>query len=553
MSFSNSPLATYTKLSPNHSGKRTHVIDRITPHCVVGQLRIENLATCFQDTSVKASCNYGIGLDGTIGLIVEEKNRSWCSSSGSNDQRAVTIECASGAKFPYEFYTVVFDTLVKLCVDICHRNGKTKLLWLGDKDTTLAYEPMADEMVLTCHRWFAPKECPGDWLIEREAELAMRVNEELKKLKPVEEDHLHGTQATVLAKLDNNQVVAKMGPLFTADQKETGILASVSMAQFILESGFGSSELAQGANNLFGMKTSLSGNTWAGSTWDGKSVYGKETLEEVNGKYVTIVADFRRYCCIEDGIADHSAYLLGAKKNATQLRYEGLKGCADYRKALQILKDGGYATDSAYVDKLCRVVEQWNLTKFDLQAQEPQTNLYRVRKTWDDAKSQIGAFGILENAKNVADSNPGYSVFDYQGNKIYPEESASYIEYTVVKGDSLWLIAEKFLQSGARYNEIKVYNGLTTNTINIGQILRIPVSVTSQKPAEETKWVPKKGDVVKIEAGATWYAGQKISSWVINKTWYIASISGDRAVIGKSTDGLNNVQSPINVKFLKKA
>ena len=137
MSFTNSPLATYKLLSPNHSGQRTHVIDRITPHCVVGQLKIENLANCFQPVSREASCNYGIGLDGTIGLIVEEKNRSWCTSSGSNDQRAVTIECASGAKYPYAFNDVVYQKLIDLCVDICYRNGKTKLLWLGTKDKTL--------------------------------------------------------------------------------------------------------------------------------------------------------------------------------------------------------------------------------------------------------------------------------------------------------------------------------------------------------------------------------------------------------------------------------
>ena len=160
MGYSNSPLVCYTGLSPNHSGQRTHSIDRITPHCVVGQLSCETICACFPQGR-NASCNYGIGSDGRISLCVEEKNRSWCSSSNANDQRAVTIECASDKTEPYAMTDAVYQSLIKLCVDICKRNGKTKLLWFGDKDKSLNYEPASDEMVITVHRWFANKSCPG--------------------------------------------------------------------------------------------------------------------------------------------------------------------------------------------------------------------------------------------------------------------------------------------------------------------------------------------------------------------------------------------------------
>lgn len=177
--YTNSPLVSYTKLSPNHSGQRTHVIDRITPHCVVGQLTAAGICGCFTSSSVQASCNYGIGKDGDIGLCVEERNRSWCTSNNANDQRAVTIECASDKTHPYAFTSKCYNALVKLCVDICKRNGKTKLLWLGDKDKTLAYNPAADEMVLTVHRWFANKSCPGDWMYQRMGDLAAKVTVKL--------------------------------------------------------------------------------------------------------------------------------------------------------------------------------------------------------------------------------------------------------------------------------------------------------------------------------------------------------------------------------------
>ena len=174
--MSNSPLVSYTKLSPNHSGQRTHSIDRITPHCVVGQCSVERLGEIFAPASRQASSNYGIGSDGRVGMYCEEKNRSWCSSSNANDQRAVTIECASDTTEPYAFREVVFDKLVELCADICKRNGKTKLLWLGSKEKALNYVPKPDEMILTAHRWFASTCCPGTWMYAREGLLAERVN-----------------------------------------------------------------------------------------------------------------------------------------------------------------------------------------------------------------------------------------------------------------------------------------------------------------------------------------------------------------------------------------
>ena len=175
--MSNSSLVDYTKLSPNHSGQRTHSIDRITPHCVVGQCSVETLGSIFMTNG--ASCNYGIGTDGRVLLCVDEKNRSWCSSSNSNDQRAVTIECASDTYDPYAMNSKVYNTLVKLCTDICKRNGKKKLLWFGSESKTLNYSPKSDEMIITVHRWFANKSCPGDWLYSRLGDLASKVTKNL--------------------------------------------------------------------------------------------------------------------------------------------------------------------------------------------------------------------------------------------------------------------------------------------------------------------------------------------------------------------------------------
>ncbi|XCP85077.1 glucosaminidase domain-containing protein [Roseburia hominis] len=427
MAYTNSSMVVYTKLSPNHSGQRTHAIDRITPHCVVGQCTAEGLGEWFEKTGTQASSNYGIDRDGRVGMYVEEKNRSWCSSSNANDQRAITIECASDTTEPYAFRDVVYKSLIELCIDICKRNGKNKLIWFGDKDKTLNYSPKSGEMILTVHRWFANKSCPGNWMYARMGDLAEKVTKALQEFSDSDVGSASkGMQASVLKDLSEADAIKKVGALFTADQKKSGILASVSLAQFILESGYGKSELAQNANNLFGMKCGLSGNTWSGSSWDGKNKYTKKTQEQnPDGSMVTITADFRKYPCFEDSIADHSAYLLGAM-NGKKQRYGGLKGCTDYKKAVQIIKDGGYATSLTYVEKLCSIIEKWKLTEYDVKDSGGGEVIrwFRVRKNWADAKSQKGAYKILDNAKKCADQNPGYSVFDADGKVVYEPKAA---------------------------------------------------------------------------------------------------------------------------------
>lgn len=126
--MSNSKLATVTQISPNKNSPRNHAIDRITIHCFVGQVTAKRGCEVFQPTSKQASCNYVVGYDGSIGLCVDEGDRSWCSSSSANDNRAVTIETASETVHPYKVTDKAYSALIDLVTDICKRNGKTKIL-----------------------------------------------------------------------------------------------------------------------------------------------------------------------------------------------------------------------------------------------------------------------------------------------------------------------------------------------------------------------------------------------------------------------------------------
>lgn len=155
--MSNSPLVSYTKLSPNHSGKRNHVIDTITIHCMAGNASVETCGALFADPSRKASSNYGIGSDGRIALYVDEANRSWCSSSSSNDNRAITIEVANNGGAPdWPVSNKAYAALLDLVTDICKRNGIKKLVWSTNKNDRINHKNGCN---MTIHRDFAAKAC----------------------------------------------------------------------------------------------------------------------------------------------------------------------------------------------------------------------------------------------------------------------------------------------------------------------------------------------------------------------------------------------------------
>ena len=179
MGYTNSSLVTVKVLSPNHSGERNHKIDTITIHCVVGQCTAKRIGEIFQSESKKASSNYGIGYDGSIGMYVEERNRSWCSSSASNDHRAITIEVASDTSEPYVITDKAYNALINLVADICKRNGIKEMKWQADKSLI----GQVDKQNMTVHRWFANKSCPGTYLYERHSQIATEVNEKLKGSK----------------------------------------------------------------------------------------------------------------------------------------------------------------------------------------------------------------------------------------------------------------------------------------------------------------------------------------------------------------------------------
>lgn len=215
-----------------------------------------------------------------------------------------------------------------------------------------------------------------------------------------------GTQATELTGITEKDAAKRILAIVTPIANKYGLFPSVAAAQTILESGYCTTDLAVNANNVCGMKCNLSGNTWPGSTWDGKSKYRKRTAEQTKtGKEYFVEAEFRKYPCIEDSIADRCAYLLGAK-NGDKLRYDGIKECKNFTEQIQLIKNGGYATDVKYVDKITSIIRRFELNQNDVKErpEEDRRVIFRV---------QVGAYTNKDNAERMVAllASSGYGAF----------------------------------------------------------------------------------------------------------------------------------------------
>ena len=372
--------------NPCYTAGRMITVKGLMLHSVgCPQPRAQVFLDSWNNASFGSACVHGFidGNDGTVYQTLPWNHRGW--------------HCGSGSKGSGNNTHIGVEMCEPACIRYTSGSGFTcSDLAKARASAVRTYEAAVELFAMLCKKFCLDPLADGVVISHREGHargiatnhgdpehlwkglgLPYTMDGFRKAVKAAMSGKAEGTQASVFLGISDEKAAERIGVLCAEDMKTSGILASVSAAQFILESGYGRTELAQKANNCFGMKCMLSGNSWGGSAWDGTSKYRKKTQEDDGtGKLYTVTADFRKYACVEQSIADHSAYLLGAM-NGKKKRYAGLAGEKDYRKAVQIIKDGGYATDSLYVQKICVIIEK------------------------------------------SADEHPGFSVFDENGKAVY--------------------------------------------------------------------------------------------------------------------------------------
>lgn len=462
--MSNSSLVTYTKISPNKTSPRNHVIDTITIHCMAGNLSVETCGNVFAPTSRKASSNYGIGSDGRIGMYVEEKDRSWCSSNATNDHRAITIEVANdgGADTGWHISDAAMASLINLCVDICKRNNIEKLVWSTNKNDRVNH---LNGCNMTIHRDYANKSCPGDYLYSKHGYIANEVNKKLNATTKINVDMSEKEIWDTLLKDIKNEfgVAGLMGNLYA-------------------ESGIRSNNLQNTYSKKFGLTDE------------------EYTKQVDNGTYTNFVKDSAGYGLAQWtywsrkqnllNYANEQGASIGSCKMQVEFLLKELKGYKTVYNTLQNAKSIKEASDCV-LTQFERPADQSDNVK-NKRAEYGQTiynkyikvenkeevkveikKYYRVRKSWEDSKSQLGAYTNLENAKKACKT--GYSVFDWNGKKVYPTETK--VEnniYIVKKGDTLSKISK---DNNTTVSVLQKLNNIkNVNIITVGQKITLPIS-----------------------------------------------------------------------------
>lgn len=354
MGYTNSSLVNYTRISKN-SNPRTEKICRISVHIMAGNVSVETCGNVFANTASQVSSNYGIGTDGRIALYVEEKNRSWCTSNKDNDHKAVTIEVANNGGAPnWPVSDKAWDSLVKLCIDICKRNGKNKLIWFNDKNKSLSYSPADNEMIVTVHRWFSNKICPGDYVFNRIEELSTTVTSKLQNNVNSSDKYIPEETPQPEITTDEKYLWNKLDDIGLNDFAKAGM-----MGNLFSESGLVSNNL----QNAFEKKLNLTDETY--------------TTSVDNGTYSNFVRDGAGYGLAQWTYWSRKEALLNYAKKEN-------KSVGDFKTQVNFLAEELNTSFKSMLNKLdnCKYIREASdiiLTEFEKPANQSESmKVYRA-------------------------------------------------------------------------------------------------------------------------------------------------------------------------------
>lgn len=505
--MSNSSLVTYTRISPKKSSPRNHAIDTITIHCIVGQWTAKQGCDYFATTDRDCSANYVVGKDGSIGLSVDEADRSWCSSNRDNDNRAITIEVASDTTHPYAVTDAAYNALIALVADICKRNGIKKLLWKGDKSLI----GQVDKQNMTVHRWFAAKACPGDYLYERHGEIAEKVN----AILGATDQNPIVPEATVPATdnpstiwnyfkgkgLNDFAVAGIMGNLYAesgfkptnlqntyekklgyTDAEYTAAVDNGSYDNFVKDSaGYGLAQwtfwsrkqalldYAHSVGKSIGDLTMQLDFMWM-------EMQGYKSMMETLKSAASILEASNAILLQYERPADQSVAAQNKRASYGQTYYDKYEGKTEDKPAdavtLYRVQVGAYSKRENADRQLAAIQGKGfdALIKKIGNLYKVQTGAYSVKSNAEAQLARVKAAGFSDAYITTESGGTVVATTPAENEEVKPD----YITYTVKQGDTLWGIAQRFLGNGSDWKKIATLNGMTGTTIYAGQKIKIP-------------------------------------------------------------------------------
>lgn len=533
--MSNSPLVSYTKISPNKTSPRTHTIDTITIHCVVGQCSIETLGNIFAPRSKQASSNYGVGPDGRIGMYVEEKDRSWCSSNKDNDNRAITIEVASDTTHPYAVTDAAYKGLIKLLVDICQRNNIDGLRWKADK--SLIGQP--DKQNMTVHRWFANKACPGDYLYNLHSQIASEVNEILGYTEPIEDDKPTETPAepsveTPVEAFEKGDIVTitKGATYYNGVKipdwifnKQWIVLDAEGDRVVIDKSADGQASIMSPINSKYLINKSVEDAKPAEDEKPSSDASNTEGYTKITSKTIATAKQMAAYIKkVNPNVAQSVIDMVPLYLSEGEM--EGIAG--DIAFAQSCLETGNFGFNGSAV-----TLDQNNFCGMGVTSNGMKGNSFKT--------PQLGIRAQIQHLKAYASTEPLVGECVDPRFKYVTRGCAPYVEWLGMRENP----EGKGWASGVGYGE-----KILTIRKAISQMV---VEVESEPKVDEVPTETdglKEGDLVAIIGDARYYDGRAVPEWVKYKKWYVYDVTGDRVVINKSEDGVYAIMSPINSMYL---
>lgn len=526
--MNNFPIDVNIRPYRNHyGGVRTKPIRKIAIHHVAGVMTARSLGEFFARGTRVVSANYGIGYDGSVGLYVPENYRAY-TTGHQVDEEAITIEVSNsstGGNWPISEKSL--SKLIELCTYICRKYGIKNCSYTGGKDG-----------VLQMHKWYASTSCPGPYLSSKFPYISQEVNKRLKQIQPIEgvteiEGESKATEKQMVEYLKevNPEVkpeYLKLPAIFLKEGAIENIRGDIAFAQSLLETG----------NFNFGGDVKPEQNNYAGIGATGGGVPGHSFDNPTQGVRAQIqhLKAYANTKALNNELVD-PRFKYVTRGSAKYVEWLGIQENPD-NKGWAASKDYGYRI----LDILQNVLKMEDGSNQGTQPEPtpkpspsaPEDGNYESYKVikgdtlWGIAQKLYDDGEMYHKIKEVNKMKDD-TIYPGQILKL-PKDKLSII-HTVKKGDTLWNIAEKYYGDGSKYTEIKRMNNLKSDVIHPGDLLSIKTIIEVSKPKPAPAKVIKVGSTVRVKRGARTYDGESLLSFVFERNHKVSEIAGNRAVI----------------------